>query len=315
MDVRWRTMAAVPPRLTVLSELPEASFEALVTDGVVATLARLGAAVSMATLDLGQARERAVRRLSAAGIPLIAWLVVDEADGYWAHARNAAVVRRRFDEVRAFEERVGIRFSAFALDIEPRLGDDDVLPTAGVRVVGRLFRRVLTPDELARCEAEWAATCAAIRAEGRPLLAYLPPPMLDERRSTLLRRTLGLTRPTVDVEIPMLYSSFLRPMGAGVVASYARGAAAVAVGSTGGGVTAGGLDQVRPLSWAELARDLRLVADVPDVHLFSLEGAIAQGQLARLVDFDWTEPPPRVLSRGFVDTARGIGRGLQKFIG
>jgi hypothetical protein len=63
------------------------------------------------------------------------------------------------------------------------------------------------------------------------------------------------------------------------------------VGSTGGGVNLGGLDRERPLSWEEFSRDLRLASrHAGDVGVFSLEGCVRQGFLARLREFDWDAP-------------------------
>ena len=137
---------------------------------------------------------------------------------------------------------------------------------------------------------------------------------MDERRSgaTLLQRLFGLIDLPVDREVLMLYSSFMRPIGHGLLWSYAPIAGSVGVGSTGGGVTVAGVDQIPPLQWEEFARDLRLArAWSDDIHVFSLEGAVRQGFLHRLRDFDWqarAEPPLREFQQ--VERVRKVLRAV-----
>lgn len=100
----------------------------------------------------------------------------------------------------------------------------------------------------------------------------------------------------------MLYTSFLRSWqipnnhgktsaGPAVLASYAPDAQAVALGSTGGGVNASNDTSGSPLTWEELARDLRLAWFWHDhLYIFSLEGCLKQGFLARLKTFEWDRP-------------------------
>jgi hypothetical protein len=90
----------------------------------------------------------------------------------------------------------------------------------------------------------------------------------------------------------MLYSSFLRPWGPGILWSYARDAEFVALGVTGGGVEIDALQKKPPLSWDEFSRDLRLTWQwFDEMYIFSLEGCVQQGFLSRLREFDWSEVP------------------------
>ncbi len=132
-----------------------------------------------------------------------------------------------------------------------------------------------------------------IRADGYQTESYILPFALDERHvnATLLQCLTGLLDVPVDCELPMLYSSFLRPFGAGVLWSYGREVQALEIGSTGGGVSVGGADQIAPLSWEELACDLRLAYRLCNtIAIFSLEGCVCAGYLERLCSFDWDAP-------------------------
>jgi len=78
----------------------------------------------------------------------------------------------------------------------------------------------------------------------------------------------------------MLYTSFLRRLGPGLLWSYGPEAEAIALGTPGGGPDIDGHPQMPALSWEEFARDLRLArhfTDLIDVH--SLEGCVWQGFL------------------------------------
>ena len=88
----------------------------------------------------------------------------------------------------------------------------------------------------------------------------------------------------------MLYTSVMRPYGPGILSSYAQEAETIAIGSTGGGVDVGVLDQ-SPLEWEELVRDLRLAWFwCNDIYVFSLEGCVQQNYLTRLKGFKWDYP-------------------------
>jgi hypothetical protein len=116
--------------------------------------------------------------------------------------------------------------------------------------------------------------------------------IFDERksRSQLLQRISGIVDVNVDREVWMVYTSFLRPHGAGFLASYSPEAQMLALGSTGGGIDNEKINS-RPMDWPELARDLRLAWYWCDeLFIFSLEGCIQQEFLERLLEFRWDEP-------------------------
>jgi hypothetical protein len=106
----------------------------------------------------------------------------------------------------------------------------------------------------------------------------------------VLQRLFGIVDFNADREILMLYSSFMGDFEAGVLWAYADEGTSIAVGSTGGGVEIGDLPS-RVLSWEQFCRDLRYAYAHSDaIHIFSLEGCIKQGYLARLKDFVWNSP-------------------------
>ena len=77
-----------------------------------------------------------------------------------------------------------------------------------------------------------------IHADGWQAENYQFPLIADERQagSALLQR-LALVDAATDCEVWMLYSSFLRPLGPGLIWAYGPQAQAIAVGTTGGAPT------------------------------------------------------------------------------
>jgi hypothetical protein len=149
-----------------------------------------------------------------------------------------------------------------------------------------------------RSRAAYRELVDRIRADGWTVENYQFPLIADERRagSTLLQR-LALVDVRTDREVWMIYSSFMRALGPGLIWDYGPEASAIGVGTTGGGPDIPGSPQMPSLSWEELARDLRLARHWCDqILIHSLEGCVRQGFLGRLCSFDWddtTAPPPR----------------------
>jgi hypothetical protein len=155
------------------------------------------------------------------------------------------------------------------------------------------LRRLWQRERLRRAREAYEALIARIRADGYRVDTYQLPLIVDERQagSTLLQRLLGFVDLPAEREVLMLYTSFVRPHGPGLLESYGPQARSIGVGSTGGGVELPGAGAAPPLSWDELSGDLRRARRVcADLHVFSLEGCVRQGFLPRLRAFDWSRP-------------------------
>ena len=314
--------AGARPRLTFFCELAAEPLAALFAadsepagSAVIADLVALGAGVSLGILDLSPERAAVVRRLNQAGVPVRAWLLLPESDGYWFNANNAEPAAARYEAFKRWTAEHELRWEGVGLDIEPDMREIEALRVNWRGVALALRRRLFSGDLLRRAEGDYAALVARIRADGYHVDSYVLPFIVDERLagSRILRRLLGLVDVPANREIPMLYSSFVRPAGPGFLWSYAPGAPSVGVGSTGGGVKVAGANKVPPLSWEELTRDLLLAfAWTDDIHVFSLEGSVERGYLDRLVAFDWHQPVemPSGLARRVELGRRALRAGL-----
>ena len=297
-------MAPSPTRLTFFCELEEGPLEALFADpAVVEHLVALRASVSLGMIDLGPAQASVVGRLNQAGVPVIAWQLLPKEHGYWFNQDNAAHAVARYEDFRVWTDRQRLRWDGVGLDIEPDIHDLQRMVASGWRMLPSLFPRLARGERLRKARAEYGALLARIRADGHRVDSYQFPFIVDERRTgaTLLQRLTGVLDLPVDREVLMLYSSFVRPHGPGLLWSYGPEARSIGLGVTGGGVDVPELLAVPPLDWEEFARDLRLARRwTEDIHVYSLEGCVRQGFLARLRDFDWekvAEEPPALAWR------------------
>jgi hypothetical protein len=305
------------PRLTFFCELDAAALQALFADPVLLDdLRALGASVSLGILDFSAERASVVRRLNAAGVPVVGWQLLPQAEGYWFHLGNAPQAAARYGGFLAWTREHGLRWDGVGLDIEPDLQDLRRLFDGRAPELLRALPGRLGGARLRQAREAYAALVARIRADGYRVDSYQLPFLMDEREagSTLVQRLTGVLDLPVDREVLMLYTSFVRPHGPGLLWSYAQRARAIAVGSTGGGVELPeGIDST-PLNWEELSRDLRLAARwTRDLSVFSLEGCVRQGFLARLRSLDWGAPaePPEEEGRR-VDTLRRAASRLLK---
>ncbi len=280
------------PELTFFCELDAQPLEGLMADvEVIAALQQLKAGVAMGLRDLSAQRAQVVKRLNRAGIPLTAWLLLPESEGYWFNLDNAAAAARQYQAFLRWSQENGLEWRRVGLDIEPDFGFISGFKSGvGVgllRVVRSLARRRRI---FGAAREMYLNLVRQIKADGYEVEAYQLPLMLDERRagSTVIQRLLGVLDLPVDREIAMLYSSFSRPFGDGLLVSYGKDADFIAIGSTGGGVDLEGVADTRPLSWEEFARDLRIASRLgAEIAIFSLEGCVQQRFLQRLLSFDW----------------------------
>ena len=282
------------PSITFFCELEAQALEALFTNPqVIPDLKTLNAGLSLGILDLSPERAGIVQTLNKAGIPVTAWLLLPKDQGYWFNSTNAAHAARRYADFKAWTAQYDLRWSAIGIDIEPDINEMKALSKDQTNLVPKMLQRIFDQQSLLRAEMAYASLVNLIQTDGYLVESYHIPFIIDERKtsSTLLKRLGGLVDFQANREVLMLYSSFFRPSGDGLLWSYGPQADSIGIGSTGGGVDVEGVIDIPPLTWAELTRDLRLAYRLKKpVHLFCLEGCIREGYLSRLRTFDWEGP-------------------------
>ncbi|KPL84524.1 hypothetical protein SE15_05430 [Thermanaerothrix daxensis] len=298
------------PVLTFFCELETEPLVALfASPDLLTQLKDLGAGISLGILDLSSERAAVVQRLNREGIPVHAWLLLPKEQGYWFNLDNITQAYERYEQFKTWSRDNNLRWEAIGLDIEPDIRAIEYLRQSRWQGYWYLARQAFNRERGESGRRAYQFLVNRIRRDGYRVESYQIPLVVDERRagSSLLQRLLGIVDLEVDREVLMLYSSFIRPVGDGYLWAYAFDAQAIGVGSTGGGVNLEGVANTRPLSWAELQRDLLLAFQHTDfIYIFSLEGCVQQNFLPLIRDLDWQQRPHLP-----IQTARQIERWRQ----
>ena len=281
------------PRLTFFCELDSPELTALFSNPeIIRLLNELKASISLGLRDLSAERAAVAHQLNQAGIPLHAWLLLPMEQGYWFNLDNASQALQRYQAFRQWTLENGLQWEAVGLDIEPDIRLMQSFKhglAAGIRtIIGRLQTR--SAGETAK--NHYLQLVQIIQNDGWKVESYQFPLIVDERRarSKFIQTLGGIIDLPVEREVLMLYSSFFRPHGAAILASYASEAGGIGLGVTGGGVDIDGLVDSRPLTWNELQRDLLFASRYSDqLYIFSLEGCVRQGILAQIGQVDWSQ--------------------------
>jgi hypothetical protein len=286
-----------PPQLTFACELDAARLADLFSDSSVTDdLLPLDARVALMCSDFSDQRAGVVRRLNAAGVPVTGIPLLPLAEGYYFTTDNADQAAGSYRQFMAWTARHELVWDGVGLDTGPDARVFLQITGNPWGLVPMLVPRLTNQARPGRARAAYRALVEQIRADGWRVENYQFPLIADERQagSTLLQR-LALVDVGTDREVWMLYSSFMRALGPGLIWAYGPEAPAIAVGTTGGGPDIPGSPQMPTLNWEELAGNLRLARHSCDqILIHSLEGCVWQGFLPRLRSFEWAdvEGPP-----------------------
>lgn len=279
------------PHLTFFCEFDGNSLKKMFTQTIIDDLSELNASISLGILDFSQDRVEVVRRLNQAGVPVIAWLLLPSSQGYWLNLDNASQVVAHYQTFTEWTAGNNLKWSGVGLDFEPGVQEINMIKHNKLALSGRILGRLPGFMRLYHGRSAYRDLIAQIHSDGYLTESYQFPWIVDERKShsSLLQRIDGIINVDVDKEVLILYSSFIRPYGPGIIWSYGKESQAIALGMVGGGIQ--GCFHSKPLSWEELGRDLRLAwVFSNDIYIYSLEGCIQQGILKPLKDFEWDIP-------------------------
>ena len=280
-------------QLTFFCELATPELQSLFnTPELINDLQELNAGLSLGILDLSGPRAEIVRRLNQANIPVTAWLLLPESEGYWFNLDNVVQASKRYLKFKAWTQKYELQWARIGLDIEPDIREMKAILSGRWQLLPMMIKRALNTKRLYQAQEAYQTLVKQIQTDGYLVDSYLIPFIMDERLvgATLMQRLTGLVNIECDRDILMLYSSFMGPFGAAIVWSYGQQAQAVALGNTGGGVDVGNIRQLPPLSWEALSRDLCLSHQWHEhIHIFCLEGCVKRGFLEKLKTFDWKQ--------------------------
>jgi hypothetical protein len=263
--------------------------ESLVTPALIADLKELGAGVALSTEDFSPERAEVVRRLNAAGIPMIAWIALPRSEGYYVNVSTAPQTAARFAAFDKWTRDYGLHWQAVGLDIEPTLQEYGAVTGNVPRLASMIVKRYFDHERVRRARGAYQTLIRQMRSRGYRVQSYQLAFIADERRgrSSLLQRLFGIVDIRGDEEALMLYTSLSEPFGAGLIWAYGAEAQIVAVGSTALSGDAALDAKYPPLSWEKFSRDLRVARHFSkSVGIYSLEGCVRQGFMSRLKTMD-----------------------------
>jgi len=79
--------------------------------------------IRMGTLDLTPERAGIIKKLNDAGVPVIAWIVLSEEDGYFSNSINADLSKKRYQEIKDWADKNQLKFKAIGFDFEIDMND------------------------------------------------------------------------------------------------------------------------------------------------------------------------------------------------
>ena len=284
---------SAPPELFFACDRPTSELKPLFTPALIADLHQINAGVALSTEDFSPERAQLVQELNRAGVPAIAWLVLRHDDGYYVNARNTAQTTARFEEFDRWTVANNLHWQAVGLDVEPTFSDFTTLGGSKWRMLSLVLRRAFDGGRVRSAQASYAALIRKMQARGYYVQTYQLMFLADERRahSTLLERVFGIVNVRGNDEILMLYTSFAHAAGAGIIWQYGPDAQTIAVGSTAPSGDKAADAKFPPLNWDEFSRDLIVARHFSPklVGVYSLEGCVHQGFIAKLKTLDWNQ--------------------------
>jgi hypothetical protein len=258
--------------------------------GVISSLKNLHAEVAIAILDFSPQRADVVRRLNQQGIPVVAWIMLSREQGYYLNADNAPEAAARVSDFEQWTTSQGLQWAAVGLDIEPNFSQLAELRGHRWRLFTTLLERSLNGGRIIHAQKAYSALIGRIRSRGFPVQIYEMPYVPAERsvHSSLPDRLLGTVNLHADQDYLMLYTSYARAIGAGMIWSLGPHAQGIAIGNTEGDAAAG--SGSGPLDWIEFSRDLIVASHFTTrIGVYDLEGCVRQGFLPRLTAMSWSQ--------------------------
>ena len=303
------------PDLTFFCELPITELESLFSDpALIKKLRRLNANISMGLQDFSTSRAEIVKKLTKAGIPVTAWLLLPKDQGYWTNLDTVSSTARCYGQFKQWTNENNLEWAAIGLDIEPSLQRIELLTPKWrnqlLDTIGRLFKGSFYRN----AHNDLRALINLIRSDGYSVETYNLPVVIEERKasSEILSRLVGTPPLDADREVLMLYTSSFDKNGDAILKSYARDAQGIGLGSTGGGVELGDGQPLRSMRWIDLRRDLLISREFSNhLYIFSLEGCVEKGYIDRLLEFNWdasVDVSPREVFK--ITALRKLGQGV-----
>ncbi|HTU50649.1 MAG TPA: hypothetical protein VMF56_08650 [Acidobacteriaceae bacterium] len=266
-------------------------FQALFADpAVIPDLQAIHAGLAVAVPDLSPQRAQIIRRLNAAGIPVIAWIQVPGSGGPYINSGDAPEAIAYVADFERWTAQSDLHWAGVGLDIEPDFTELARLKGHPGRIAGLILSRYFDYARVYRARKAYTGLIRQVQHNGYLVQTYQLPFIAAERRVhvTLLERLLGIVDVRGNQEALMIYSSLARGGGTGMIFRLGPDAQAIVIGVTEANPKAGPAGV--PLNWTEFSRDLIVASHFTrTIGVYNLEGSVQQGFLARLKTMDWSQ--------------------------
>nr|MCU0362230.1 hypothetical protein [Bacteroidales bacterium] len=104
------------PKISFFTELPSREFVSLFSDSLlIEQLSEMKAELRIGLLDLTPERAKTISMLNAAGIPVTAWLLLPEDEGYWFNATNGNKAAARYENFKSWSAEHGLLWQGIGL--------------------------------------------------------------------------------------------------------------------------------------------------------------------------------------------------------
>jgi hypothetical protein len=281
------------PHLSFFCELPEKEFNGLFADtSLVNELAEMQVSLRIGLHDFGMGRTLTIQNLNKAGIPVFAWLLLPEEDGYWFNMYNGEKAQKRYDDFKKWTDENHLQWQGIGLDLEPDMNDAKLAMTHPWKFGLKAYKRLYDNKSLKTAAEIYQKLISTMKADGYVVESYIIPFLLEERakKTTSLQKLLGILDIETDKEIPMLYTSGMG--NPAIIPLYHTDKMPIALGSTGGGVKIEDFE-LASLTWDQLERDLIIASGLTDeIVIFCLETSVQKGFLVKIKNLDFNQKAP-----------------------
>ena len=281
------------PHLSFFCELPEKEFNQLFADSsLIRELAEMQVSLRIGLHDFGKGRTEVIQKLNRAGIPVYAWMLLPEEEGYWFNMHNGDKARKRYDDFKKWTTENNLKWEGTGLDIEPDMNDAKMALSHPWKLAWKVYKRLYDNKSLKDAKDIYQSLISEMKTDGYTVESYIIPYLIEERanKTTSLQKVLGIVDIETDTEIPMLYTSLMD--NPGILPLYIKKGHPAGIGSTGGGVNIGGFE-LAALTWEKLELDILIASELTgELVIFCLETSVQKGFLGKIKNIDYSKQAP-----------------------
>ena len=169
------------PTFSFFNEMKSPALQQLFSDTtLIPTLVAMKAEIRMGIMDCTPERAEIIRQLNHAGIPVVAWLLLPEEEGYWFYSGNGDTAIRRYREIKQWADSNGLVLSGIGIDLEFDMKDILMLKSNPLKAVGKMYSRLYDSSPLEEGKTKYNELLQIIKSDGFRVESYVIPFIKDE---------------------------------------------------------------------------------------------------------------------------------------